>query len=128
MSQVLELLRDEYRTREDRLIAGPSANAASGYLLNGPSGGAGGTVGSGIGGSNGTAHRFANASSIMPSFGYCSLSYVTSPFNTYGMSVRPALVPAPIQRLLTPQMVSINENVITMQLLTRSETIRILDV
>lgn len=61
-------------------------------------------------------------------FGFCSHSFITSPFNAFGTLVSPNNVPPPIHRLMDPEIVYFRENVITMGLLTREQTIGILEM
>lgn len=61
-------------------------------------------------------------------FGFCSHSFITSPFNAFGTLVSPKNVPPPIHRLMDPEIVYFRDNIITMGLLTREQTIEILEM
>lgn len=75
----------------------------------------------------GTKTQQHHSSSTAP-FGFCSHSYITSPFNAFGTLVSTNNIPLPIKRLQNPQMIAIQQNVINMGLLTRTQTIEILDM
>lgn len=140
VSRVLELLGDGFRFREDRNT--PTVPEITAYKhnnmnipnINGNNNNNSLVVGiNNVGSSAGTINKtsataaaIAAANSTAAHFGFCSHSYITSPFNAFGTLVNPEQVPPPIQRLINPQMAYIKENVISMGLLTRDQTIRIL--
>lgn len=71
-----------------------------------------------------------NGHSNMPytQFGFHSPTFITSPFSSLGSLMPPANYPPPIQRLITPQMVFIKQNIITLGLVTRTKAIELLDI
>lgn len=72
-------------------------------------------------------HKFSDATSDVP-FGFQSAAFITSPFSSMGSLMKPENYPAPIERLLAPQMVFIEQNIITMGLVTRIKAIELLEV
>lgn len=72
-------------------------------------------------------HKFADSSADVP-FGLRSTSYITSPFSSMGSLMKPENYPAPIERLRSPQMVFIEQNIISMGLITRPKAIELLEL
>lgn len=62
------------------------------------------------------------------SFGVPTTSFETSPFNSLALVMDSKHYPPPLERLKTPQMVFIQQNIITMGYITREQAIEILDV
>lgn len=69
-----------------------------------------------------------NYGSSLPQFGFHSTTFITSPFSSLGSLMTPTNYPPPIQRLITPQMVFIQQNIITLGLVTREKAIELLNI
>lgn len=83
-------------------------------------------------GSSGRGNEILLINDTIPSakatFGVPTTPFITSPFNSLGLTMRPEHYPAPLERLKTPQMVFIQQNIITLEYITREQAIEMLDV
>lgn len=91
------------------------------------SGGGGSIVGHNSGG-NGILLINDSIPSAKATFGVPTTPFVTSPFNSLSLTMKPEHFPAPLERLKTPQMVFIQQNIITMGYITREQAIEMLDI
>lgn len=71
-------------------------------------------------------HRLRTSAAAVP-FGCHSPSFVPSPVSALGSLLKPDNYPATVERLIRPQMVFIEENVISMGIISREKTIELLD-
>lgn len=71
-------------------------------------------------------HRLRTSAAPVP-FGCHSPSFASSPVSALGSVLKPGNYPATVERLIRPQMVFIEENVISMGIISRAKSIELLD-
>lgn len=70
-------------------------------------------------------HKFSSDST---QFGFLSTPFITSPFSSMASLMTSTNYPAPLERLMMPQMVTIDSNIITLGLVSRSKAIELLNL